>query len=226
MRIRTDEATAAQLRQHYREATGGDIHPTATRENVLMKLRERDLDPGEEFELKGEAPDEAEDAPKEVDRDALVQALVQQGYGEAQARDLAGATVETHRRDLAANGEPAYGPGKEDLYVTVRIDPGQEKNGKVSMAPAFLVVNGERIDVPRGIDWPIRTPFLEALEHAEVINYQLVQPTPDDEPRLIPHYSKAYPFQLLTPVPYDKAHAAKVAEKAQATLAERVRAAA
>lgn len=230
MKIRTEDATAAQLREHFREATGSDIHHLATRLTVLAKLRERGIEPGEEFELKN-APTDEDDAAdeahvKDVDRDALVQALVQQGYNEAQARDLAGATAETHRRNLAANGEPAYGPGKEDLFVTVRIDPGPEKNGRVSMAPVPVCVNGERIDIPRGIDWPIRTPFLEALEHAENITYDLVQPTPDDQPKLVPHMAKAYPFQLLTPVPYDQAQAERVAEKAKATLAERVRAAA
>lgn len=227
MKVRTEDATPAQLREFFREATGSDIHHLVNRATVLAKLRERGIDPGEEFEL-GAAPAEAEaDAPKEnVDRDALVRALVSQGYGERQARDLAGATAETVQRRQLDTGAKPYGAGMEDLYVTVRIDPGPEKNGKVSMAPVHVAVNGERIDIPRGIDWPIRTPFLEALEHAQRIEYDLVQPSPEVEAKLVPHWVKAYPFSLLTPVPYDKAQADSVAERAHAVLAERVQAAA
>ena len=228
MKVRFDQATAAQLRSYLKTKYQIERHETATRKTLLGVLRELGED-GETFETgvepgEGEtdaaaAQAEAERAAQEFDTDLLVQALVAQGMDEPQAVQLAGMTAQAR---VAANaretGERPYGPGKEHMYVTVRIG---RKSGKFGDEPIPLGVNGSVVYVPRDIDWPIRTPYLEVLMHAEQIEYDEIMVAPD-QPRVhVPRKTLAHPVHFVSPAPYDRSEAMRVANQAQATLAAR-----
>ena len=233
MKIRFDEASAAQLRAFLKERYGIDRHHTSTRASLLKVIREVG-ETGEEFELIGaptptepEAATEARPAPgngqAEPDDDdeepslspeALVRALMDQGMAEDQAREIAGLAKNAYERKHGPDELP-YGPGKENLYVTVHIAKTKDKFGG---EPVSVVVNGDRIDIPRGVDWPIRTPYFENLMHSEEIVYEEVV-IADHLPREYrPKYVQSYPVRLITPVPYDQAEARRVSQVATQEL--------
>lgn len=231
MKIRTEEATAAELRQYLKEKHGIDRPPLSNRASLLKTLREVG-DTAEEFELAGDAPaaeaaDTHDPSDEELEREAgtfdaeqLVQALMSQGMPEDEARDVAGLTVNAQiQKKIRDTDEVPYGPGKEDLYVTVRIRPGQGKFGNEAVP---LSVNGSTIHVPRGVDYPIRTPYLECLMHAEQIVYEeILRPDEYGVPHVEhrPRKSLTHPVELLTPIPYDREEAERVAQQAKTQMA-------
>ena len=225
MKIRFDEATAAELRQFLKERFDVTAHHLSKAPSLLKKARDLGAT-GDDFEIQGSPPDdgptdaELEREAGSFDADKLVAALVAQGMPEDEAKDVAGLTVNAQiQKQLRETDELPYGPGKEHLYVTVRIRP---ERGKFGNEAVPLSVNGNTIWVPRGVDHPIRTPYLECLMHAERIEYeQILRPdehgTPHVEHR--PRKSLTHPVELLTPIPYDRAEAEKVAEKAKGQIA-------
>lgn len=229
MKIRFDEASAAQLRQFLKERYGIDRHHTSTRASLLKVIREVG-EAGEEFELTGAPsaePEAAESRPvngnghadeddeePSLSPEALVKALMEQGMAEEQAREIAGLAKNAYERKHGPDELP-YGPGKEELYVTVNIAKTKDKFGGEDVP---VMVNGTRIDIPRGIDWPIRTPFYESLIHSEEISYEEVI-IADHLPREFrPRITQSYPVTLVTPVPYDQAEARRVSQAATAEL--------
>ena len=227
MRIRKDEATAAELRQYIKEKHGIERPALSNRKSLLKTLDDLG-DTSEDFELQGSAPVEHEEpTDEELEREAgtfdpevLVQGLMAQGMPEDEAKDIAGLTVNAQiQKQIRDSDEVPYGPGKEHLYVTVRI---RAEKGRGGNAPVPVSVNGNTIYIPRGVDQPIRTPFLEALMHAEQIVYEeILRPdeygTPHTEHR--PRKSLTYPVELLTPIPYDRDEAEHVAQGAKTQLA-------
>lgn len=229
MKIRFDEATAAQLRAFLKERYGIDRHHTSTRAALIKVIREVG-ETAEEFEL-GTPPAEAEpvqgartaatrrpedddDEEPSLSPEALVKALMEQGMAEDQAREIAGLAKNAYERKHGPDELP-YGPGKEKLYVTVHIAKTKDKFGG---EPVPVMVNGDRIDIPRGVDWPIRTPYFEALMHSEEITYEEIV-IADHLPREYrPKIIQSYPVRLITPVPYDQAEARRVSQIATQEL--------
>lgn len=229
MKIKFAEASAAQLRQFLKERYQIDRHHTSTRASLLKVIREVG-EKAEEFELgappaeaepvqgadapAGARPEDDDDEQPSLSPEALVNALVDQGMNEDEAREIAGLAKNAYERKHAPDELP-YGPGKEDLYVTVHIAKTKDKFGG---EPVPVVVNGDRIDIPRGVDWPIRTPYYENLMHSEEITYEEIIIAEHLPREYRPKYTQSYPVRLVTPVPYDKAEAQKLAQVAMAEL--------
>ena len=230
MKIKFEDATAGELRLYLKEVYNVDRPPTSNKKsllNTLNDLGEKRMD----FELKGNpaGSDEGYRDPTDAELDAeaktalspemLIESYMAMGMPEQEARELAGDTVNARiARMVRTSGEMPYGPGKEHLYVTVNVAPAE---GKLGNEPVPLSVNGQVINIPRGVDFPIRTPYLECLMHAEQIVYDEIMrrdqngnPTVEHRPRKTP----AYPISLITPVPYGRAEAEIVAEQAQKVL--------
>lgn len=235
MKIRFEDASAADLRQYLKERHNIDRPALSNKKSLLKTLRDIGED-GEEFEIAGSGspggkPANGADAHRaptdeELEREAnsfdpekLVEALMAQGMAEDEAREVAGLTVNAQIQKQIGDGEMPYGPGKEDLYVTVRIRP---EKGKFGSEPVPLSVNGNLLYVPRGVDFPIRTPYLECLMHAEQIVYEDVVRLDEygvPHHRHVPKKTLTHPVELLTPIPYDRAQAEKVAAKAKLQMA-------
>lgn len=242
MRVKIADAKASDLRKYLKEKYGIDRPPSATRASLLKVLRDMG-DMPEELVLEGDAPapaelvhgdgiaakvpashdptdEELEAEASTFDPEVLVQSLMSQGMDEDEAKEVAGLTKTAHlQKQFRDMDEVPYGPGKEHLYVTVNIRPGK---GQYGHRPIPLSVNGEVIYVPRGIDYPIRTPYLECLMHAEEIHYEEVlvadeYGVPFTEHR--PRKSLTHPVSLVTPIPYDREEAERVGAKAEAQMA-------
>ena len=139
--------------------------------------------------------------------DDVVSGLENLGFTKSVAQELLGL------RGMQKIGD-VFGPGLEDKFVTVNIRRGAEKHGDQAV---HVLVNGVRIDIPRGVDWPIRTPFLEALMHSEEIVYDEIK---KPEEGLIPkkRIVLSYPVICKTAVPYDRERAEDIAREAQRSV--------
>ena len=219
MEIRFDDAKPAQLRRFLKERHNIDRHPSATKASLMKVIRDLGHD-GDLFEISDVAVEVEIDAASgdtPNTPESIVRALVAQGMDEDEAKEVAGIAQSQHmRKRMLATGEAPYGPGKENMYVTVRIARGA---GKFGNHPVHVSVNGERVDIPRGIDWPIRTPYLEVLMHAEQILYEEVMTAPDQPRQHRPRKVLAYPVEYVSDVPYDRRQAERVAAQAMEAMA-------
>ena len=204
MKIRIEDATAAQLRAFILTTWGIDTAPNATVKSLKNKLAALDFTAAE-FELSEEDAHIAEKDLKEGlwSPDDSLKALIAGGMDEEEARDLLnlaakGRAAEKHA-ERVASGEKVYGVGKEHLYCTIRINPGTGKEGGF---PVFVRGKSGRKDVPRGIDWPVDTTVVEALDHAVRVEYDEVVIRPDLPRRYVPRSVHRYPFQVVDG-PYD-----------------------
>ena len=229
VRKKLDDASAGELREFVARTFDIEVSPIANRAAMKKKLRDLGYT-GDEIEVSG-AVDEVppalqeEEAPgvmMEPDPDSegftpekLLEALVASGMAEDEARQVAGLTAQNYERLRAGSDGLVYGPGKENLYVTISIARGQGRMGNV---PVPVMVNGVRQDIPRGVPWPVRTPFVEALMHAETIEYEEVVDAPHLPRRYIPRKSLSYPTQIMSSRPYDLAEARRVAEESTEAL--------
>jgi len=218
MRIRTEKATAAQLRQYAKEKLGIDMPPTTNRANALRILQ----DAGEAIEeivlSDDPAPvDPADEGAKAAalppaaagDRTAmLVAALVEQGMDEGEARVLAGETmsVEASRRELPTGEEAAK------LWCTIRLARTEEAGGD---EPVPVGLNGSVQLIPRGEDVPVRLPYVEILRHAQKIIYTTVPEADGLRLRYVPHIVPRYPIESMS-APFPEAHARKLLAEREA----------
>ena len=204
MKIRLEDADAKQLRAFILTTWGIDTAPNATVKSLKNKLTALGHE-ADEFELSDE---DAAIATKDLREAAWgpedsLKALTAGGMSEEDAQALlslaAKGAVAAKQAERVASGEKPYGVGKEDLYCTIRVNPGTGKEGGF---PVFVRGKNGRKDVPRGIDWPVETQVVEALDHAERIEYDEVVIRPDLPRRYVPRIVKRYPFQVVDG-PYD-----------------------
>ena len=213
MRIKTHEATAAQLRAYYKELTGQPIHETASRANVMRRLE--NLGPvSEVFELPDDfgaapEPEPAPDPDEPLSPETLLKALMGLGVEEESARKLAGLTVATAVADNAnRKGGTPYGKGKENLWVVIQIARTEDAGGD---EPVPTGVNGVIQYLPRGERIPVRTPFLEVLRHAERIVYDQVVLPDGITMSLRKRFVSAYPLEYVSQELYPNRKAAEAA---------------
>ena len=217
MKVKVEDATAAQLRAYIYSQFGVDTHPSATQKVLRGKLADLAESEITEFEL---SDDDArnlarDDADGAFDDEAKVRGLVAAGMSEADARAYVGIAEEAIARAARDPNKPVYGPDTAHLFATIHIDAGNDKLGNEDV---FIAVNGNRIDIPRGVDWPVPCPFVEVLDHAEKMNYDMVVDAPHLPRRYVPRKVKEYPFRVVSQ-PYDRAEAERVAAQSRAVLA-------
>lgn len=235
MKIPFASATAPQLRQYLKEQFNIDRHPNSGVPSLLKQIQEELGVKDEEFELIAEPEERAPAspvhtpagmAPSEAKHgntgeaaftpEMVVSTLVAAGMPEDEAREFAGLKVRKAENTLAG-GPESWGPEHDQMFVTVHI---AREKGKFGNEPVFVSVNGDRIDIPRGIDWPIRVPFFLALLDAVEIRFDQVRTGNAHEVKLVPRTTLSYPIQLITPIPYSRDMAVKVAKEAAAELAD------
>ena len=177
MKVRIEDATAAQIRAFVRAQWAIPTAPNATVKSLRNKLvalefhdEEFDLYDTDLLALENDGPE------TETTTEQAVRTLVAAGWSETQARSQlnlveAQRTATRLRPPSRARGEKPYGPGKENDYFTIHVAVGSEDDGAHD---AMLQVNGRRKDVPRGVDWPVNSVYLECLDHAERKVYEEV----------------------------------------------------
>ena len=204
MKIRLENATAAQLRAFILAQWGVDTAANATVKSLTNKLAALGFE-GEEFEISEQEVELATTDLKEGiwTPDHAVAALIAGGMPESDARALIGLAEKGKAaesvRKARARGEKPYGPGKEHLYCTVNLHAGSGKEGGWDVQ---TMVNGRRKDIPRAIDWPIPSAFVEVLDHTIRIVYEEVFISPDLPRRHVPRAVRKYPYDLVAG-PYD-----------------------
>ena len=192
MRIPFDTATSAQLRQYLKETHDVERHPNSGTASLLKLIRELGVT-GDTFELQhdpeveaapaapaaqeatpaapppnspaGLAPSEAAHGNTEeaFTPQKFVSSLMSLGMSEEEAYELAGLRAIAKAKKAAGGTSGGFGPEHDDMYVTVYIPPDK---GKFAYAPVLTSVNGVRIDIPRGVEFPIRVPYYTMLMDA------------------------------------------------------------
>lgn len=205
MKVRIEDATAKQLRAYLLAAHKIETAPNATVKSLKNKLATLGFD-GTEFELSDAdlAAFDADSPKPAFMPDDAVAAMVAGGMDEEDARNIVRMAAEGHEaKQRAAKrvaGEKVYGLGKEHLFATIRINPGEGKEGAF---PVFVRGPHGRKDIPRGIDWPVSTQVVEALDHAVRTEYDEVL-IAEHLPRIfVPRQVKRYPFAVVDG-PYDE----------------------
>ena len=247
MRIPFEAATAPQLRQYLKEAHGVDRHPNSGTTSLLKLIQELG-ETGDTFELAvdpgaggaepectasadpappapaaapGMSPSEAAHGNSEeaFTPEKFVTTLRSMGMSEEDAYELAGLKAKAEKDKAGKRIPGKFGPEHDDMYVTVFVPT---EKGKFGSAPVFTSVNGVRLDIPRGIEWPIRVPFYTMLLDAVEVQFDQVRAGPAAHERhLRARNSLAYPVELRTPEPYSRAVANEVAARAKEELASR-----
>ena len=205
MRVRLDDATAEQLREFYRTEYAAQIHDTASRKTVLAKLEGAGF-AGDAIEVP-DAPAVRQDAGHEPQVDATteaekaVKALMDAGWGEAEARRMCGfpdgggrpvdaqgeASIERrlvemgYSRKAAHRVAPMTSHRQLDAlpddaaqhWVTIHVQPSNSEENEPPRQ--FTSVNGRAQFIPRGQDAEVRVPFLNVLLDAEKFVYDQVE---------------------------------------------------
>ena len=222
MKIRLENATAAQLRAFMLATWGVDTAANATVKSLKNKLEALEFK-GEEFEISEEEVELATTDLKEGiwTPDHAVAALIEGGMPEPDARQLLNLAekgrVAQKVAKATSRGEKVYGPGKESMYASISLHAGAGKEGGWDLQVA---VNGRRKDIPRAIDWPLPTPFVEALDHTIRIVYEEVYISPELPRRHVPRAVHKYPFQVVAG-PYEHGEYLRLAKIAEEELARR-----
>ena len=225
MKVRLENATAGQLRAFIKAQWAIPTAPNATVKSLRNKLSMLGFD-ADEFELfeTDEMAIEGDDDTSEATADQAVRTLVASGWDETAARSMlnlaeAGRTAMrlSQVRASRAKGEKPYGPGKEEDYYTVNIASGSEDDGGFD---ALLQVNGRRKDVPRGVDWPLNSIYIECLDHAERKVYEEVFIRDDLPRRYVPRIVLKYPYQIVDG-PYDREEFERRSAEAEAEMRAR-----
>ena len=194
MKVAIDKASARQLRWYLNEKYGLDQHKTASKANMLAKLRKyeqssKDIDVPDNATLaKIEQVDDAEAAEaapapvngkgavKGIDPEMLVEMLVAQGLDEDQARKIADRTTvaEQQTRGLPAGGDPMR------HWAIIEVQRTEEAGGS---DPVQVIPNGMAQLLERGRPIEVRWPYVEVLQHAEKIVYDEKLSLGRDAPR-------------------------------------------
>ena len=217
MKIKFEDATAGQLRAYILAQWGVDTHPSATVKVLRGKVADLADSEVTEFELSDDdatilARDDADDAFSD---EAKVKGLIAAGMSEADARAYVGIAEKAIAMASRDPNKPVYGPDTVGMYATIHIDAGNDKLGNEDV---FVAVNGNRLDIPRGVDWPVPCPYIEALAHAEKLVFEMVVDAPHLPRRYVPRKVHEYPFRVVSQ-PYDRAEAVRVAQQSRAALA-------
>ena len=222
MKIRLEEATASQLRAFLLETWGIDTAQNATVKSLRNKLEALEFK-ADEFDLSEEdAAAAAEELKQGIwSPEHAVAALIAGGMTESDARQLINLAEKGRAAqglaEAKARGDLPYGPGKEHMYCTINVGVGSGKEGAWDLS---LMVNGNRKDIPRGIDWPVSTVFVEDLEHAERIVYEEVFVSNELPRRHVPRRTLKYPFRIVAG-PYEHDEYLRRAAIAEEELAVR-----
>ena len=221
MRVRTDEATAAQLRSFYMQHTGAFIHETAGAKVVLRKLEMAGFH-DEEFDLDEEGPlVVVDEAPEDATADAAIAALVATGtWSEEDARKLVGGNtisdagpkggLDVEKR-LVEMGYSRRAARKVAEFVSMdeldRLPPRAERHWVTIQLQAadkddpthqFVATNGVAQFLPRGETIQVRVPFLNNILDAEEIQYDPVIIDAEKGVRLRGRRVEKYPVVYLT----------------------------
>jgi len=215
MRIRFDQATAAQLRQYLKERYNIDAHHFSKPPSLIRKIQEIDPGCGDDFELtdavaEAQVAETAQDpeapaADNLSDTQKLINALVDQGMPHDEAAHLAGKTMLARNADL----EMPTGEDFDNSWFTIQINRADEAGGS---DPVPVLVNGIAQRIPRGEAVPVRAPYVEVLRHAEKIVYDPVMEADGIRTRMVPRVVPQYPFTILAG-PYGRDEANRLLAK-------------
>lgn len=222
MRIRFDQATAEQLRQHLKERFGVKAHNFAKPPSLIRQIQDLDPGCGEDFELTDAvagAPvaelhreEQRQPDPGLSDTQKLINALMEQGMPQDEAEHLAGRTMMVRQ----GNREMPTGEEFNRAWFTIEVKRTEEAGGN---DPVPVSVNGINQLIPRGEHVPVRAPYVEVLQHAEKIVYDEVMEADGIRSRMVPRVVQQYPFDIVAG-PYGEEEANRLlADRRQARAA-------